>query len=46
MHWRYELRKQQLLDECVIDPEISRGGLERLAAFAQGHAQAVFAAGG
>ena len=35
MHWRYELRKQQLLDECVIDPEISRGSLERLAEFAQ-----------
>src|SRR5262249_1874918 len=35
MHWRYELRKQQLLDECVIDPEISKGGLERLAEFAR-----------
>jgi SRSO17 transposase len=35
MHWRYKLRKQQLLDECAIDPEISKGGLERLAAFAQ-----------
>jgi SRSO17 transposase len=35
MHWRYELRKQQLLDECVIDPEVFRGGLERLAEFAQ-----------
>jgi SRSO17 transposase len=35
MHWRYELRKQQLLDECVIDPEVFRGCLERLAEFAQ-----------
>jgi SRSO17 transposase len=35
MHWRYELRKQQLLDECVIDPEVFEGGIERLAEFAK-----------
>jgi SRSO17 transposase len=35
MHWRYELRKQQLLDECVIDPEVFKGGIERLAEFAR-----------
>jgi SRSO17 transposase len=34
MHWRYKLRKQQLLDECVIDPEVFKGGLQRLAEFA------------
>jgi SRSO17 transposase len=34
MHWRYRLRKQQLLDECEISPEVFRGGLERLAEFA------------
>ena len=35
MHWRYRLRKQQLLDECEVPPEVFRGGLERLAAFAR-----------
>src|SRR5438309_1712506 len=35
MHWRYKLRKQQLLDECAIDPEVFKGGIERLAEFAQ-----------
>src|ERR671917_327572 len=35
MHWRYRLRKQQLLDECEIPPEVFQGGLERLAEFAQ-----------
>jgi SRSO17 transposase len=35
MHWRYRLRKRQLLDECEIDPEVFEGGLERLAEFAQ-----------
>jgi SRSO17 transposase len=35
MHWRYKLRKRQLLDECVIDPEVFKGGLQRLAEFAQ-----------
>jgi SRSO17 transposase len=35
MHWRYELRKQQLLDECDLGPEVFDGGIERLAAFAQ-----------
>jgi hypothetical protein len=23
MHWRYRLRKQQLLDECHVPPELS-----------------------
>src|SRR5918997_3548285 len=35
MHWRYRLRKQQLLDECEIPPEVFEGGIERLAAFAR-----------
>src|SRR3954454_13476353 len=35
MHWRYRLRKQQLLDECDIGPEVFRGGVERLAEFAR-----------
>ena len=35
MHWRYRLRKQQLLDECEVDPEVFRGGIERLAEFAR-----------
>jgi hypothetical protein len=35
MHWRYRLRKQQLLDECDVDPEVFRGGIERLAEFAR-----------
>jgi len=35
MHWRYRLRKQQLLDECGVPPEVFRGGIERLAAFAR-----------
>jgi SRSO17 transposase len=35
MHWRYELRKQQLLDECDLGPEVFGGGLERLAEFAR-----------
>jgi len=34
MHWRYRLRKQQLLAECEIPPEVFQGGAERLAAFA------------
>jgi SRSO17 transposase len=34
MHWRYQLRKQQLLDECDITPEVFEGGIERLAEFA------------
>jgi SRSO17 transposase len=33
MHWRYRLRKQQLLDECEVPPEVFRGGLDRLAEF-------------
>jgi SRSO17 transposase len=35
MHWRYRLRKQQLLDECRVPPEVFDGALERLAAFAE-----------
>jgi SRSO17 transposase len=34
MHWRYRLRKQQLLDECEVSPEVFRGAVERLAEFA------------
>jgi SRSO17 transposase len=39
MHWRYRLRKQQLLDECAIGPEVFDGGLQRLAEFAQPFAE-------
>src|SRR4051794_20049873 len=35
MHWRYRLRKQQLLDECEVPPEVFQGGAERLADFAR-----------
>jgi SRSO17 transposase len=35
MHWRYRLRKQQLLDECEVSPEVFRGAVERLAEFAR-----------
>ncbi|HWE40079.1 MAG TPA: IS701 family transposase [Isosphaeraceae bacterium] len=35
MHWRYRLRKQQLLDECRVPPELFDGAVERLAAFAR-----------
>jgi SRSO17 transposase len=35
MHWRYRLRKQQLLDECEIGPDVFRGGIERLTEFAR-----------
>src|SRR3954451_23616515 len=35
MHWRYRIRRQQLLDECDVSPEVFRGGLERLADFAR-----------
>ena len=35
MHWRYRLRKRELLDECEVPPEVFRGGVERLAAFAR-----------
>ncbi len=38
MHWRYRLRKQQLLDECEVPPEVFQGGIERLAEFAQAFA--------
>jgi len=39
MHWRYRLRKQQLLNECEVPPEVFRGGLERLAEFARPFAE-------
>ena len=39
MHWRYRFRKQQLLDECEIPPEVFRGGIERLAEFARPFAE-------
>ena len=35
MHWRYELRKRELLAECAVGPEVFDGGVERLAEFAQ-----------
>ena len=35
MHWRYRPRKQQLLDECEVPPEVFQGGLERRAEFAR-----------
>src|SRR3954469_9445212 len=39
MHWRYRLRKQQLLDECEVPPEVFQGSLERLAEFARPFAE-------
>jgi len=39
MHWRYRLRKQQLLDECEISPEVFEGSVERLAEFARPFAE-------
>jgi SRSO17 transposase len=39
MHWRYRLRKQELLDECEVAPEVFRGGVERLAEFARPFAE-------
>ena len=35
MHWRCRLRKQELLDECAVGPEVFEGGVERLAEFAR-----------
>src|SRR5436305_3322038 len=35
MHWRYRLRKHQLLDECEVQPEVVACGIERLAEFAR-----------
>src|SRR3954466_1019614 len=35
MHWRYRLRKQELLDECDVSPEVFDGVIERLAEFAR-----------
>ena len=39
MHWRYRLRKQELLDECDVPPEVFQGGIERLAEFARPFAE-------
>jgi SRSO17 transposase len=39
MHWRYQLRKQELLDECEVRPEVFQGGVERLAEFARPFAE-------
>jgi SRSO17 transposase len=39
MHWRYRLRKQELLDECRVSPEVFGGGPERLAEFARPFAE-------
>jgi SRSO17 transposase len=39
MHWRYRLRKPQLLDECDVGPEVFQAGLERLAEFARPFAE-------
>jgi hypothetical protein len=39
MHWRYRLRKQELLDECEVSSEVFDGGLERLAEFARPYAE-------
>ena len=33
MHWRYRLRKQQLLDECEVSPQVFEGAVQRLAEF-------------
>jgi SRSO17 transposase len=41
MHWRYRPRKQQLLDECEVAPEVFDGAAERLAEFAQPFAAAL-----
>jgi SRSO17 transposase len=35
MHWRYRLRKQQLLDECEVSTRVFEGAVERLAEFAR-----------
>src|SRR5437764_3258770 len=35
MHWRYRLRKQELLDECEVPPEVFQGRIERLREFAR-----------
>ena len=35
MHWRYRLRKQQLLDECRVPREVFDDAVDRLAAFAR-----------
>src|SRR6266566_2547743 len=35
MHWRYRLRRQQLLDECEFGPEVLEDVIGRLAEFAR-----------
>ena len=35
MHWRYALRKRELLAECAVGPEVFDGGQERLVDFAR-----------
>jgi hypothetical protein len=41
MHWRYELRKRELLAECAVGPEVFDGAAERLAEFARPFAAAL-----
>jgi SRSO17 transposase len=35
MHWRYRLRRRELLDECEVPPEVFEGATERLTGFAR-----------
>src|SRR5262245_58878250 len=35
MHWRYRPRRQQLLDECDLGPEVFEGALPRLPLIAE-----------
>jgi SRSO17 transposase len=41
MHWRYELRKRELLAECAVSPEVFDGAAERLTEFARPFAAAL-----
>jgi SRSO17 transposase len=41
MHWRYELRKRELLAECAVGSEVFDGAAERLAEFARPFAAAL-----
>lgn len=41
MHWRYELRKQELLADCAVDPGVFDGADRRLAEFARPFAAAL-----